>query len=217
MTNKKAVIFDMDGVIIDSEKHWKQAEYEVFTSLGVIVTDFDSEMTKSMTTSEVTKFWYAKYPWENKDLKEVEQMVISRVIEFIETENCQIIGVKPFIEKLKTKKYKIGLATNSPDRIMHVVLNKLNMLHLFDSVVSAESEKSGKPDPAIYFKSAQELNTKPEDCIAIEDSYTGMLAAKNAGMTVIAFTNGNKEIDFEIADYTIDSFENNELELIKMN
>jgi sugar-phosphatase len=217
MTNKKAVIFDMDGVIIDSEKHWKQAEYEVFTSLGVIVTDFDSEMTKSMTTSEVTKFWYAKYPWENKDLKEVEQMVISRVIEFIETENCQIIGVKPFIEKLKTKKYKIGLATNSPDRIMHVVLNKLKMLHLFDSVVSAESEKRGKPDPAIYFKSAQELDTKPEDCIAIEDSYTGMLAAKNAGMTVIAFTNGNKEIDFEIADYTIDSFENNELELIKMN
>lgn len=151
MTTKKAIIFDMDGVIIDSEKYWKQAEYEVFTSLGVKVTNEDSEMTKSMTTSEVTKFWYGKCPWENKDLNIVEQMVVSRVIEFIETEDCQINGVKSFIEKLKTNNYKIGLATNSPHRIIPVVLNKLGISHLFDSVISAEFEEKGKPDPAIYY------------------------------------------------------------------
>jgi sugar-phosphatase len=217
MTNKKAIIFDMDGVIIDSEKYWKQAEYEVFTSLGVNVTDEYSEMTKSMTTSEVTKFWYDKDPWGNKDLEVVEQMVISRVIELIEIESCQINGVKPFIEKLKTKKYKIGLATNSPHKIIPVVLKKLDILHLFDSISSAEFEIKGKPDPAIYFKAAKRLDTKPEDCIVIEDSYTGMLAAKNAGMTVVAFTNGNKEVDFDIADYKIDSFEDKKLEFIKMN
>ncbi len=216
MTNTKAVIFDMDGVIVDTEKYWKQAEYEVFTSLGVKVTDNYSEMTKSMTTSEVTKFWYAKYPWKNADLSVVEQMVISRVIEFIETESCQIKGVKPFIERLKTKKYKVGLATNSPKRIIPVVLKKLDILHLFDSILSAESEKRGKPDPAIYYESARRLDSKPEDCIVIEDSYTGMLAAKNAGMTVVAFTNGNRKNDFEIADYKIDSFENDDIELIKM-
>lgn len=217
MTTKKAIIFDMDGVIIDSEKYWKQAEYEVFTSLGVKLTNEDSEMTKSMTTSEVTKFWYRKYPWENKDLNIVEQMVISRVIEFIETENCEINGVKSFIEKLRTNNYKIGLATNSPNRIIPVVLNKLDILHLFDSTISAEFEEKGKPDPAIYYKAAKRLETKPEDCIVIEDSYTGMLAAKNAGMTVIAYTNGNQEINYEIADYKLDSFENNEIGFIKMN
>ena len=215
MTNKKAIIFDMDGVIIDSEKYWKLAEYEIFTSLGVKITDEYSEMTKSMTTSEVTKFWYDKYPWKNIDLEVVEQMVISRVIELIENENCKINGVKPFIEKLKTKRYKIGLATNSPNRIISVVLNKLDILHLFDSILSAEFEKKGKPDSAIYYRAAEKLCTKPEDCIVIEDSYTGMLAAKNAGMTVVAFTNGNKEIDFEIADYKIDSFEETEIELIR--
>ena len=217
MRNKKAIIFDMDGVLIDSEKYWKQAEYEVFTSLGVTVTDEYAEKTKSMTTSEVTEFWYNKYPWKNKDLNAVEQMVISRVIEFIETENCQINGVKPFIEKLKTNNYKIGLATNSPHRIIPVVLKKLDILHLFDSALSAEFEKKGKPDPAIYLNIAEKLDTEPEDCIVIEDSYTGMLAAKNAGMTVIAFTNGNKEIAFEIADYTIDKFEKNEIELFKIS
>jgi len=217
MINKKAIIFDMDGVLIDSEKYWKQAEYEVFTSLGVKVTNEDSELTKSMTTSEVTKFWYGKYPWENKDFNIVEQMVISRVIEFIESEDCQMNGVKSFIEKLKINNYKIGLATNSPNRIIPVVLNKLDISHLFDAILSAEFEKKGKPDPAIYNKAAQKLNTRPEDCVVIEDSYTGMLAAKNAGMTVIAYTNGNKEINYDIADYKLDCFESNEFELIRKN
>ncbi|MFC2186799.1 hexitol phosphatase HxpB [Fulvivirgaceae bacterium LMO-SS25] len=216
MTSKKAVIFDMDGVLIDSEKYWKQAEYEVFTSLGANVTDEFSEITKSMTTSEVTTFWFNKYPWKDYDFNAVEQMVISRVIEFIETENCQIAGIKSFIEKLKVNDYKIGLATNSPNRIIPVVLKKLDILHLFDSMLSAEFEKKGKPNPAIYFNAAKKLAIKPENCIVIEDSYTGMLAAKNAGMTVIAFTNGNKDLAFEIADYTIDKFENDEVELIKL-
>ena len=78
MTKNKAVIFDMDGVIIDSEKFWKQAENEVFSSLGVVVTDELSDLTKSMTTSEVTRFWYDKFPWQNVELNEVERMVVLR-------------------------------------------------------------------------------------------------------------------------------------------
>ncbi len=212
----RAVIFDMDGVLIDSEKFWTQAEKEVFSGLGVKVSEKYSKITKSMTTSEVTKFWFNKYPWQGKDLETVEQMVISRVIELIKTKNCQITGVKQFIEKLKTNKYKIGLATNSPNKIIPVVLDKLDILHLFDSISSAEFEIKGKPDPAIYFNAAKNLGIKPEECIVIEDSYTGMIAAKNAGMTVVAFTNGNKKIDFEIADYQIDNFENDEIEFIEM-
>lgn len=213
MTQNKAIIFDMDGVLVDSEKIWKQAENEIFSSLGVNVTDKYSEITKSMTTSEVTKFWYEKYPWKNQSLDIVEQMVISRVIKLIETEDCQITGVKPFIEKLKDKKYKIGLATNSPDRIIPFVLKKLDIIDLFDSISSAEFEKQGKPHSAIYYNTAEKLNTEPVNCIVIEDSYKGMLSAKNAGMTVVAFTNGNREIDFEIADYKINSFESNECDL----
>ncbi len=214
MINKKAIIFDMDGVLIDSEKFWEQAENEIFTSLGVKVTKEYSKITKSMTTSEVTKFWYDKYPWENINLDIVEQMVITRVIELIETESCQINGIKSFIEKFKTNEYKIGLATNSPNRIIPVVLKKLNIGHLFDFISSAEFEEKGKPDPAIYFRTAKKLNTKPENCIVIEDSYMGMLSAKNAGMTVVAFTNGNDENNSEIADYKIDSFENLEIEFM---
>jgi len=206
MKNLKAVIFDMDGVIVDSEELWKQAEKEIFSALGVIVTDEYAGLTKSMTTSEVTKFWYDKFPWQDEGLDVVEQMVVSRVIELVGTEDCLINGVKEFIEKLKEKEYKIGLATNSPGRIISTVLEKLNLADLFDTVCSAEFETYGKPDPAIYLTTARKLHIEANNCIAIEDSYSGMLAAKNAGMKVIAFTNGNPHNDYEIADYIFDSF-----------
>ncbi len=204
----------MDGVLIDSEGFWKQAEEEVFSSLGVEVTEEYTNLTRSMTTSEVTEFWFNKYPWKEKALEDVEEMVISRVIELIKTQSCQNQGVKPFIEKLKEYNYKIGLATNSPYKIIPVVLEKLEIQHLFDSVLSAEFEIKGKPDPAIYHKAAAILDTDPSNCIVIEDSHTGMMAAKNAGMKVIAFTNGNLEINFELADCRINCFEENGFEMI---
>lgn len=207
ISDKKAVIFDMDGVIVDTEGIWKQAEMEIFTSFGVQITDEDAKLTQSMTTTEVTRFWYEKFPWKQKSLTEVEQMVVARVIELIESEDCLIDGVKAFIEKLKAKKYKIGLATNSPYTIIPTVLRRLEVTHLFDTVSSAEFEDKGKPDPAIYVNTARKLAVEPKSCLAIEDSYSGILAAKSAGMTVAAFTNGNKEINFELADYRIDSFE----------
>ncbi|WP_339926036.1 hexitol phosphatase HxpB [uncultured Cyclobacterium sp.] len=210
--NCKAFIFDMDGVLVDSEGYWKQAEFEVFTALGVKVTDEGALLTKSMTTIEVVRFWYNKFPWETVAFDTVEQLVISRVIAFIEAEDCLIAGVKPFIEKLKKDKYKIGLATNSPNRIIPVVLKKLGVLHLFDATLSAEHELKGKPDPAIYQSAADKLGAKPEQCIVIEDSYSGMLAAKSAGMKVIAFTYKGSSIKFEIADFQINSFEGCEID-----
>lgn len=212
----KAIIFDMDGVIIDSEKIWRQAENEIFSSLGVIISDENSEITKSMTTNEVTKFWYNKFPWHTYNLETVEKMVISRVIQLIETENCEIKGVKEFIEKLKFMDFKIGLATNSPFVIIPTVLHKLDIFHLFDVVSSAEFETNGKPDPSIYLTTIAKLKVKPNLCIAIEDSYSGMLAAKRAGINVIAFTNENKKLNFEIASSHFHNFEEFDINSLKI-
>lgn len=110
------------------------------------------------------------------------------------------------MERLKTKYYKIGLATNSPNSIILTVLQKLDVFHLFDTISSAEFEINGKPDPAIYLTTAAKLNVNVGNCVAIEDSYSGMVAAKKAGMKVIAFTNGNTEMNFDIADLTIGRF-----------
>ncbi len=207
----QAIIFDMDGVIIDSEKFWQQAEEEVFSSLGVTVTEEFSAQTKSMTTGEVARFWYEKYPWQSGELQQAEQMVVTRVIELIEQQDCAIEGVKAFIERHRAKGFKIGLATNSPQRIIPVVLNKLGISHLFDAVSSAESEEKGKPDPAVYTTTAEKLNVMPAHCFAIEDSHSGMLAAKSAGMTVLAFTNGNS-METPLASYHITDFGSHTIE-----
>ncbi|MGO1595942.1 MAG: hexitol phosphatase HxpB [Sphingobacterium sp.] len=207
MTEQKAVIFDMDGVIVDSEKLWKQAEMEVFSSLGVQLEEEWTEITKTMTTQEVTKFWYDRFPWDNPDPITVEQQVISRVVHLIQEENCCVAGIGEFIKILKGKKYKIGLATNSPYRIIATVLKKAGVAHLFDNITSAEFESEGKPNPAVYFTSARNLGVNPKNCIAIEDSLSGILAARSAGMRVIAFTNGAAHVHVDLADFSILSFE----------
>ena len=206
LLGKEAVIFDMDGVIIDTENIWKQAEWEVFSALGVEVTLENSKVTESMTTSEVAHYWFEKFPWKGKSLKETEQLVISRVSELIEFEECLIPGVKGFLEDLRGQNFRIGLATNSPLIIIPTVLGRLQITHLFDTISSAEMEEKGKPHPAVYLTTAKKLNVAPEKCLVIEDSYSGMLAAKHAGMEVAAFTNGDKELAFEIADYHIYTF-----------
>lgn len=203
MKNKEAVIFDMDGVVINSEHFWLQAENEIFSSLGVQLSPSDCLLTQTMTTKEVTDFWFAKYPWDTVSLEEVEQMVIRRVVELIRTEDCFIENVKPFIEHLKKLNYKIGLATNSPESFISISLERTGLIDLFDAISSSEHEKQAKPNPAVYLTTAKKLNLSPEKCIVIEDSYHGMQAGKNAGMTVVAFTNGNESLTFDIADHVL--------------
>jgi len=211
MKDKQAVIFDMDGVVINSEHFWFQAETEIFSSLGVVLSEENCLQTRTMTTAEVTNFWFSKYPWKNVSLLEAEKMVVDRVIELIQTQNCFIENVRPFIEHLKAKNYKIGLATNSPESFISISLERVGISDLFDAITSAEHEKCGKPDPAVYLTAAKKLNVAPEKCIVIEDSYHGMQAGKSAGMTVVAFTNGNENLSFDIADHVIHHYtlENN--------
>lgn len=203
-----AVIFDMDGVIVDSERFWQQAEKEVFTSVGVEVTDALCEITKRMTTNEVTQFWYERSPWGNKRFEEVENMVIDRVIELIELENCIISGVVATIKELKLRGFKLGLATNSPYRIIPRVLKKTKLTDYFTIISSAEFEKNGKPEADVYLRTLDRLSEKAENCIVIEDSNSGIIAAKKAGIKVIAYTDNDKNLITENVDYKIPSFEN---------
>lgn len=211
MNQLKAVIFDMDGVLIESEKLWKQAESEVFTSLGVNLLDEFTALTESMTTKEATQFWHDRFPWSDLTLQAVEEQVVQRVMELIKTENCEIQGIKTFIKFLHGSGLKIGLATNSPSIIIPLVLNKLGIEHYFDTVTSADDVPKGKPDPEIYLKTANKLQINPYECIVIEDSCSGIIAAKSASMKVVAFTNNKKNTLLQITDYVIHDFTHKDL------
>lgn len=204
--NKKAVIFDMDGVVIDSEGFWSVAEREIFTFLGVEMKEAYCQQTKTMTVTEAANFWFEKSPWSNVSIQEAEQMVVARVIELIKTRDCEIAHVRTFIQYLKSRGCKIGLATNSPAHFIPVCLERAGIADLFDAVSSAENERNGKPHPDVYLTTARKLDVRPEDCVVIEDSYHGIQAGKSAGMTVIGFTNGRSEITFDIADFMLHSY-----------
>lgn len=198
MKKIEAAIFDMDGILMDSEPFWKIAEHKIFSSLGVQLSDEMCRQTQAMTTSEVTMFWYKKYPWYGKNLVEVENEVINYVDTLIRKDGVEIKGACKLIKSLKTKGYKIGLATNSPACLIDTVLKKLRIYSLFDAISSAEYEAKGKPDPAVYLSTALKMNVQPRFCIAFEDSYSGVKAAKLAGMKTIAFVQ-NSHYNPEIA------------------
>ncbi len=181
----KAVIFDMDGVIVDSEPFWQQAEKEVFTALGVKVTDKLSKQTQWMTTAEVAHFWYNQQPWQGVSLKQTEEQVVDRVIELIQSHDCLMPGVQQTVKRLKAMGIKIGLATNSPYRIIPEVLRKAKLASSFDALCSAEFEVQGKPQPDVYFSALSKLEVTAEQALAIEDSNSGIKAARRAGMNVV--------------------------------
>ncbi|GET25557.1 hexitol phosphatase HxpB [Prolixibacter sp. NT017] len=203
----EAVIFDMDGVIIDSEAIWKRAEQEVFSSVGVELSPELCEFTEAMTTAAVTQFWYERFPWKEKSLAEVENKVIERVAGLIRQEGKAIDGVERFIRKIKQQGYKIGLATNSPALLIPVVLEKLGISDYFDAIASAEHEQEGKPSPAVYLSVIEKLGLTPDACVAIEDSPSGLMAARKAGMKTIAIVNdAHAKAEFGIADLIVNHY-----------
>ncbi|WP_430411604.1 hexitol phosphatase HxpB [Kordia sp.] len=204
----EAVIFDMDGVLIDSEPFWQIAEKKVFTSLGVTLNSKLCKQTKFMTTTEVTKFWYTHYQWKGKSLEDVENEVIDCVKFLIEKEGNEIEGIKNLLQFIKHKGLKIGLGTNAPFRLISVVLKKLDIVDYFDFFTSSEFEKEGKPNPAVYLSVAEKMKVNPANCIVFEDSYSGLLSAKTAGMKTVAYRPKKEKMERKekIENYVVNSF-----------
>ena len=180
-----AAIFDMDGLLFDSEPLWQEAEYQVFSRLGVKVTPELSAITAAMTTKEVTEFWYQQHPWQGDSLASVEQAVIDQVERLIKQKGEAKPGVKEILNFCKEQSLKIGLATNSPYQLIPVILDTLEVRHYFDVITSSDQVEKGKPAPDVYLKTAQRLNVEPEQCMVFEDSPSGLAAGVAADMKVI--------------------------------
>ncbi|MFZ9612479.1 MAG: hexitol phosphatase HxpB [Crocinitomicaceae bacterium] len=180
-----AVIFDMDGVLIDSEPLWKIAMEDVFHSLGSTLTKSDFQKTVGLRIDEVVHFWNIQENWCVEDEQEIEEAIIVKMIELISQNAAPLAGVIETLEYLKSISIKIGLGTSSSNRLIQVVLNELNIHSYFDVTHSAEHEDFGKPHPAVYLHVAKELGVKPHKCLVIEDSFNGVLAGLAAKMKVV--------------------------------
>ena len=182
----KAAIFDMDGLLLDSEPLWKEAEITVFNSVGVPLTKELCQETVGVRIDGVVRYWYKKFPWQKESLKSVEARILDEVSRLILEDGRLMPGVSETIEALRTANYTLAVASSSPMQLIRAALERFEVIDFFSVLHSAEFEEKGKPDPAVYLSTISRLGSDPRDCIALEDSVPGVRAAKSAGARVIA-------------------------------
>jgi len=203
LTDFEAVIFDMDGVLIDSEPLWKVAMEDAFKSVGCSLTRKDFQKTVGLRLDEVIQYWYEHTGWENATPKQVEESIVHRMIELLKVNGNPLVGVVETLEYLKLSGKKIGLATSSYEVLIDTVLETLNIRNYFDFTHSAENEAYGKPHPAVYLTVAEKLNIPPTKCLVIEDSLNGIISGKAARMKVVCIPekSHSPEPKLMVADY----------------
>lgn len=213
LTGIKAVIFDMDGVIIDSEPLWRRAMIQNFEEIGIPFSDEHCRITTGLRFKEVAEFWFNKHGIKHISIDEFDELVINRLCDLIKQEGKTMKGVLEALDFLKSKNLKIGIGTSSNTKLMNTVVDVLNIRPYFDELCSAEHMPYGKPHPMVYLTCAEKLNINPLHCLVIEDSVNGIIAGKAAQMKVLAIPEdiNKNNPKFSIADYNIDSL----LELTK--
>jgi len=205
----EAVIFDMDGVLIDSEPLWKIAMEKVFSELGCTLSKKDFQKTVGLRIDEVISYWNKDQKLGISNEKKVEDDIINRMIKLVRENPVPLTGVLDTLVFLKKNKLKIGLATSSPNSLLRAVLDGLKIDQYFDVAHSAEFEEFGKPHPAVYINTAKRMNVIPEKCLVIEDSLNGIVSGKAAKMKVVCIPEKThvKDPRLNVADFMFEDME----------
>ena len=170
-----AAIFDMDGLLIDSEPLWDRAELDVMASLGLDISRRNElPDTLGLRIDMVVDLWYARQPWNGPSRQEVVEQVIARAISLVEETRPLLPGVREAVALCKEQ----GL-------LVEKVLTMFDLRDSFDALASAEKLPYSKPHPQVYLDCAAKLGVDPLTCVALEDSVNGMIASKAARMRSI--------------------------------
>lgn len=205
-----AAIFDMDGLLIDSEPLWDRAELEVIADLGVDISRRNElPDTLGLRIDMVVELWFAQQPWHGPDRREVTDRIIRRAMSLVEEERPLLPGVREAVALCKSQGLKVGLASASPLHMLEKVLSMFDLRDSFDALVSAQTLPLSKPHPQVYLDCAARLGVDPLTCVALEDSVNGMIASKAARMRsiVIPAEEGQEDPRFALANVKLRSLE----------
>jgi beta-phosphoglucomutase-like phosphatase (HAD superfamily) len=215
----KALIFDMDGTIVDTEKVWQTTTHLFIENKGITYT----EELKSFFQPRLQGLSLAKSCQLIKDHLSLSEELHDLVQEKASIAHTLYQGGVSFIEgfvefhgHVELHGLKSGIATNADDKTLFLTDQALNLRQFFKEHMYGIShvDYKGKPDPAIYLHVAQKLGCEPEECIALEDSAHGIAAAKSAGMLCIGINTARKKEQVQHADVIVEAY--HEIDLIKL-
>ena len=201
------VIFDMDGLLIDSEPLWYEAALEVMGALGITIGEEEYGLTIGLRTKEFLDFWFRRHKVDMALLPDTEMAITGSVIEKIREGGKIMPGVEETISLFRARDFKVGLATSSPLRLVDAMLDRTGLHNTFSAFTSAEHLPYGKPHPQVYLDCAAALGSLPSECICFEDSFNGMIAAKAARMKCVVVPEPSRrhETRWHAADHLLDS------------
>jgi len=204
----KAVIFDMDGVIVDSEPFYTEVEKENFRRAGLNISREEHLTFQGTATDRMWTILREKYNL-SETVEELVAMTNSLVTPYFASlpEIVPMPGVENIIAELASAGFPLAVASSSYPDVIQMVLEKTGLKPYFHVVVDSQMAGSSKPDPDIFLLAAQKLRVNPDECLVIEDSTNGIRAAKAAGMTCVAFAGpGSEHQDQSEADSIIKDF-----------
>lgn len=202
----EAVIFDVDGLLIDSEPLWEQTERRVFAKVGVDLSAEDCQQTTGLRTDEVVRYWFERQPWVDVSPGEVETWILDGMVEAIAAHGSPLPGAVAALQIASRLDVPIAVASSSPPQLIDASLQRLGVSGMFATTASAYDEPFGKPDPGVYLTVARQLDVDPTRCVALEDSPNGVRSAKAAGMRCIAVpTSAHRATIAPLADVVLAS------------
>lgn len=207
MKTGKAIIFDLDGVLVDTEPIKFKAYQAAFKkAFGILIEDLPDRI--GLKRVEAIPIFLEKYHLNNNknaDVNSIASQIKSEYSKILGESITEICGAKEFVQRVSSS-YKTGIGTSSDRNSYETIRKRLTWFNLLDVVLTKEDVTFSKPNPEIYLKCARLLNVNPANCIVIEDSHAGIQAAKNAGMKCIAITTTTKKNSLVKADIIVNEF-----------
>ncbi|MBZ9691718.1 HAD family hydrolase [Clostridium sp. M14] len=202
----RAFIFDMDGVIIDSEPIHRQVHGEIMNTLGINISKGELALYAGATNEYIFTKLKERYGIK-KSVSELMDCKSKLIINKVKEESLEPInGIRELLNALRKNNIKTAIGSSSPRSLIEAVIDKFNLHDAFDCIVSGEEVERSKPYPDVYIEVSKKLGINPEKCIVVEDSHNGVQAAKSAGMKCIGFDNVNSgNQDLSKADVRVDT------------
>ncbi|MCA9214674.1 MAG: hexitol phosphatase HxpB [Planctomycetales bacterium] len=213
----EAVVFDLDGLMIDSQPYWQDAQLEILSQVGVPITRQDTIDTTGMRIDQIVGMCYGESPWDSISCDQVCSRILDRVTELVCQHKPAMPGLNHAIGVCQQLGVKLAIASSSPMNLIDATVEALNLDGVFEVKSSGAQLRHGKPHPEVYLNACEALGIPPAQCVAIEDSFVGLLAAKAASMKAIVVPDFSAANDkrFVIADQQLGSLGELTVELLQ--